>query len=84
MEEDYKKDLNTYANYSGTARGFTLSSGKKSNVYIDEKDRSSAVAMEPIGYAYFQKIARAHRRHRRTTRGRPIARRGVHVHHEGH
>lgn len=60
MEEDYKKDLLNvlYANsFKYSEEGFTLSSGKKSNVYIDVKKTAlSAVAMEPIGYAYFQKL----------------------------
>lgn len=60
MEEDYKKDL-LQALYSMSFKyseeGFTLSSGKKSNVYIDVKKTAlSAVAFEPIGYAYFQKL----------------------------
>lgn len=60
MEEDYKKDL-LHTLYSMSFRyseeGFTLSSGKKSNVYIDVKKTAlSAVAFEPIGYAYFQKL----------------------------
>ncbi|MBI2399788.1 MAG: orotate phosphoribosyltransferase [Deltaproteobacteria bacterium] len=60
MEEDYKKDLlhTLYSNsFKYSEEGFTLSSGKKSNVYIDVKKTAlSAVAMEPIGYAYFQKL----------------------------
>lgn len=60
MEEDYKKDLLNvlYSNsFKYSEEGFTLSSGKKSNVYIDVKKTAlAAVAMEPIGYAYFQKL----------------------------
>ncbi len=60
MEEDYKKDLlhTIYSNsFKYSEEGFTLSSGKKSNVYIDVKKTAlSAVAFETIGYAYFQKL----------------------------
>jgi len=60
MEEDYKKDLlhTLYSNsFKYSEEGFTLSSGKKSNVYIDVKKTAlSAVAFEPIGYAFFQKL----------------------------
>lgn len=60
MEEDYKKDLlhTLYSkSFKYSEEGFTLSSGKKSNVYIDVKKTAlSAVAMELIGYAYFQKV----------------------------
>lgn len=60
MEEDYKKDLlhTLYSmSFKYSEEGFTLSSGKKSNVYIDVKKTAlSAVAFEPIGYAYFQKL----------------------------
>lgn len=60
MEEDYKKDLlsTLYSkSFKYSEEGFTLSSGKKSNVYIDVKKTAlSAVALELIGYAYFQKL----------------------------
>jgi len=60
MDEDYKKELLDIL-YTKSFRydeaGFTLTSGKKSNYYIDVKKTAlSSVAMELIGYAYFIKL----------------------------
>lgn len=60
MDEDYKKELLDIL-YTKSFRydeaGFTLTSGKKSNYYVDVKKTAlSSVAMELIGYAYFQKL----------------------------
>lgn len=61
MSEDYKKDLLEIL-YSRSFKydpdkGFTLSSGQKSDVYIDVKKTAlSAEAMELIGYAFFIKL----------------------------
>ena len=60
MDEDYKKELLDIL-YTKSFRydeaGFTLASGKKSNYYVDVKKTAlSSVAMELIGYAYFQKL----------------------------
>lgn len=60
MDEDYKKELLDILytkSFKYDEAGFTLTSGKKSNYYIDVKKTAlSAVAMELIGYAYFQKL----------------------------
>lgn len=60
MDEDYKKELLDILynkSFKYDEAGFTLSSGKKSNVYIDVKKTAlSSVAMELIGYAYFQRL----------------------------
>lgn len=61
MDEDYKIEL-LHILYSKSFRhdpaaGFTLTSGKKSDVYIDVKKTAlSSQAMELIGFAYFQKL----------------------------
>jgi len=61
MSEDYKKQLLEIL-YARSFQydpegGFTLASGKKSNVYIDVKKTAlSAEAMEMIGYAFFQEL----------------------------
>jgi orotate phosphoribosyltransferase len=61
MLEDYKKDLLNILYLRSFQydpdKGFTLSSGQKSDVYIDVKKTAlSAEAMELIGYAYFIKL----------------------------
>ncbi|OGP17985.1 MAG: orotate phosphoribosyltransferase [Deltaproteobacteria bacterium GWC2_55_46] len=60
MEEDYKKELLDILytkSFKYDEAGFTLTSGKKSNYYIDVKKTAlSSIAMELIGYAYFQKL----------------------------
>jgi orotate phosphoribosyltransferase len=61
MSEDYKKQLleilYTRSFQYDPEGGFTLASGKKSDVYIDVKKTAlSAEAMEMIGYAFFQEL----------------------------
>lgn len=59
MDQDYKKELLEilYAKSFcyDPEKGFTLTSGKKSDVYIDAKKTAlSSHAMELIGFAFFQ------------------------------
>ncbi len=59
MDQDFRKDLLDIL-YSKSFRydpekGFTLTSGKKSDVYIDAKKTAlSSHAMELVGFAFFQ------------------------------
>lgn len=61
MDQDYKKELLDIL-YARSFKydpenGFTLTSGKKSDVYIDVKKTAlSAEAMELIGFAYFREL----------------------------
>jgi len=61
MSENYKKDLLEIL-YARSFQydpdfGFTLASGKKSDVYIDVKKTAlSSEAMEMIGFAFFQEL----------------------------
>lgn len=61
MDQDYKKELLDIL-YARSFKydpdnGFTLTSGKKSDVYIDvKKTAMSAEAMELIGFTYFREL----------------------------
>ncbi len=61
MEQEYKKalldTLYTRSFNFDSEKGFTLSSGQKSDVYIDAKKTVlSAEGMEAVGYAFFQEL----------------------------
>lgn len=61
MDQDYKKELleilYTRSFKYDPERGFTLTSGQKSDIYIDvKKTAMSAEAMELIGYTYFREL----------------------------
>lgn len=59
MDQDYKKELLEILYVKSfkhdPEHGFTLTSGKKSDIYIDAKKTAlTATAMELIGFAFFQ------------------------------
>ncbi len=61
MDQDYKKSLletlYTRSFIFDAEKGFTLSSGQKSDVYIDAKKTVlSAEGMEGVGFAFFQEL----------------------------
>jgi orotate phosphoribosyltransferase len=61
MDADYKQDLldilYTKSFLFDPAKGFTLSSGVKSDVYIDvKKTVLSSIGMELVGFAFFQEL----------------------------
>ncbi len=61
MDASYKQDLldilYTKSFLFDPAKGFTLSSGEKSDVYIDvKKTVLSSIGMELVGFAFFQEL----------------------------